>query len=169
MVKNNINAVPAEHESLGDWRNNFRGVRAHHEHSGFIAFGAIDDLWIDLKTKEYIVVDYKATSKNSEVTLDQDWQITYKRQMEFYQWLIRMNGFDVSDTGYFVYTNGRRDVGGFNDRLEFRTKVIPYTGSDDWVSQTLTNARDCLSSDDAPAPASECEYCGFVASSKSID
>jgi len=35
------------------------------------------------------IVDYKATSKAGEVTLDADWQIAYKRQMEFYQWLLR--------------------------------------------------------------------------------
>ena len=53
----------------------------------------------DIAEKEgLIVVDYKATSKNSEVNLDAEWQIGYKRQMEFYQYLLRNNGFKVSDT-----------------------------------------------------------------------
>ena len=68
---------------------------------------------------ELIVVDYKATSKNKEVSIDSDWQISYKRQLEVYQWLLRQNGFAVSDTGYFVYTNARLDVDGFGDKLEF--------------------------------------------------
>jgi len=168
MTENGINAIPVEHESLTDWRNNFRGVRVEDTASGFIAFGAIDDLWMELETGQYIVVDYKATSKNAEVTLDQDWQITYKRQMEFYQWLIRRNGYDVSDTGYFVYTNGRRDVGHFEDRVEFRTKVLPYTGSDGWVSETLLEARDCLSSDEVPDFGDSCDYCRFVEASVSL-
>ena len=45
---------------------------------------------------ELIVVDYKATSKDGEVTLDAPRQDGYKRQMEFYQWLLRCNGFTVS-------------------------------------------------------------------------
>jgi hypothetical protein len=47
--------------------------------------------------------------------------MSYKRQLEVYQWLLRQNGLDVSDTGYFVYTNARIDLDGFNDRLEFKT------------------------------------------------
>ena len=62
-----INAVPHPHPQLADWRNNFRGVRTVHEKSNFELFGAIDDLWIDRGTQEFIVVDYKATSKSTEV------------------------------------------------------------------------------------------------------
>ena len=36
-----------------------------------------------------------------------------KRQMEIYQWLLRKNGFKVSDTGYFVYANGITDARSF--------------------------------------------------------
>jgi 2-isopropylmalate synthase len=35
--------------------------------------------------------------------LDQEWQDSYKRQMDVYQWLLRQNGLKVSNTGYFVY------------------------------------------------------------------
>ena len=41
--------------------------------------------------------------------LDADWQDGYKKQIEFYQWLLRGNGFKVSDTGYFVYCNGLKN------------------------------------------------------------
>ena len=67
--------------------------------------------------------------------------------MEIYQWLLRQNGFDVSDTGYFVYTNGRLDLDGFFDKIEFRTKIIPYTGSDDWVDSTIVDMKSCLESE----------------------
>ena len=98
-----LNAVPFQHEKLDKWRHNFSGVVYQHEALKLHLFGAVDDLWINLDTEELIVVDYKATSKNSEVNLDADWQIGYKRQMEFYQYLLRNNGFKVSDTAYFVY------------------------------------------------------------------
>jgi ATP-dependent exoDNAse (exonuclease V) beta subunit len=70
----------------------------------------VDDLW-QSPNGEIIVVDYKSTSKDGEVGLDAEWQGGYKRQMEIYQWLLRSNGFNVSNTGYFVYCNGKRARG----------------------------------------------------------
>ncbi|MDO9231651.1 MAG: hypothetical protein Q7U36_04220 [bacterium] len=43
----------------------------------------VDDVWVS-SSGELMIVDYKATSKNGEVSLDADWQIGYKRQMEIY-------------------------------------------------------------------------------------
>lgn len=67
-----------------------------------------------------MVVDYKSTSKAERIeALDKDWQDGYKRQMEIYQWLLRQNGYKVSDTGYFVYCNGDTDKEAFDGKLEF--------------------------------------------------
>jgi len=65
---------------------------------------------------EIIIVDYKATAKSGDMTIDADWQMAYKRQMEVYQWLVRQQGFTVSDTGYFVYCNGQ-DAEAFDGRI----------------------------------------------------
>ena len=115
---------------------------------------------------ELIVVDYKATSKGKDVSIDSDWQISYKRQMEVYQWLLRANGFTVSDTGYFVYANARIDVDGFNDHLEFKTLLLPYTGKADWVDQTLLDMKACMEGDMPPVGVSimggECEHCAYA-------
>ncbi|MDP3727440.1 MAG: PD-(D/E)XK nuclease family protein, partial [bacterium] len=110
---------------------------------------------------ELIVVDYKATSKDGEVSLDAEWQDGYKRQLEVYQWLFRRNGFAVSATGYFVYCNGNADREAFDGRLEFSIKVIPYEGNDDWVEPALGNARRCLTSDTLPEPGPDCEFCQY--------
>ena len=85
LAKYGVDARPVAHEKLNDWRQNFVGVRYHHQPTNLVLTGAIDDLWINSQG-EYLVVDYKSTSKESKITeLDQDWQIGYKRQMEFYQ------------------------------------------------------------------------------------
>lgn len=157
-----INAVPHAHPQLDRWRANFTGVRTVHEATGFELFGAIDDLWRDLGTGELIVADYKATSKDAEVTLDAEWQDGYKRQMEFYQWLLRRQGLKVSDRGWFVYCNGRRDLGSFDNRLEFRVKMIPYDGDDGWIEPVLLEIRETLAASEAPAPGDDCEYCVFA-------
>lgn len=168
MTDNQIKAVPYQHDDLNKWRHNFTGVQAVHEPTNLHVFGAVDDIWVN-QNGELIVVDYKATAKATEVGIDSDWQISYKRQMEVYQWLLRQNGFIVNDIGYFVYTNGRFDLDGFNDHLEFRTKVIAYKGNDAWIEPTLAKMKDCLEDDSMPpigvaAMGGDCDFCTYARS-----
>ena len=161
ITQNGVDARPVSHEELDKWRENFVGVQYHHEPTNFLITGAIDDLWIN-SAGEYIVVDYKATSKDEEITdLNKDWQIGYKRQMEIYQWLLRKNGLKVSDTGYFVYCNGITDCDKFDNRLEFKISLIPYKGDDSWVGKTITEAHMCLSIDTIPEGSVDCDYCSY--------
>jgi CRISPR/Cas system-associated exonuclease Cas4 (RecB family) len=165
MVEYNVPAVPFTHEKLNDWRETFVGIQFVHEPTNLHVFGAVDDLWVD-QAGQLIVVDYKATAKDKEVGIDSGWQISYKRQMEVYQWLLRQNGFAVDSTGYFVYTNGRMDLDGFNDRVEFRTKIIPYTGNDTWIEPTLKKMKQCMDGDMPPMGDSimggPCEFCTYA-------
>lgn len=166
MTKYSVKAIPFTHEKLDDWRETFVGVQYQHEPTNLLVFGAVDDLWVSPEG-EVIVVDYKATAKDRDVTIDADWQMSYKRQMEIYQWLLKRNGLLVSNTGYFVYANGRMDLDGFNDRVEFRTKVISYTGNSDWVDERLQQMKRCMENDDMPPigdsiMGGECEYCTYA-------
>lgn len=168
MEKYNIDAFPAKYEMLDEWRNNFKGVRVLHKKTNLLLFGAIDDLWQSTQG-EYIVVDYKSTSKNEEIiALDKDWQDAYKRQMEIYQWLVRHNGLKVSDTGYFVYCNGRTDTDRFDGRLEFDITLIPYEGNDDWVESTVIDLHRCLNSDTIPESGEDCDFCSYREAIKSV-
>lgn len=158
-----IDAIPIAHDELDDWRENFKGVRYHHEPTNLVITGAIDDLWIG-DDGRYIVVDYKATAKSEPVTsIDRDWQSGYKRQMEVYQWLLRRNGLDVSNTGYFVYCTGRPDAEAFDARIDFDIHLIAYEGDDRWVEPTVVELHACLCSDEIPAANPECDYCAYVA------
>lgn len=166
MTEYSLEAVPFPHEKLDEWRENFVGVQHHFEPANLLIFGAVDDIWTNA-AGELIVVDYKATAKASDVGINSGWQIAYKRQMEVYQWLLRQNGFAVSSTGYFVYTNGRLDLDGFNDHLEFKTKLIPYTGDDSWIEPTLKDLKACLDSSVMPpvgtaAMGGLCEFCSYA-------
>jgi ATP-dependent exoDNAse (exonuclease V) beta subunit len=163
-----IDAVPFEHSELDTWRENFKGVRFHHEPTNFVVTGAVDDVWIN-KAEELIVVDYKATSKNGEVSLDAPWQISYKRQMEVYQWLLRKNGFKVSDTGYFVYCNGKTDLKAFDAKLEFDVVILPYTGKDDWIDETLAQMKESLNQESLPEKGKDCDYCEYRSSAEDFE
>lgn len=165
MLDNQIKAIPFQHKDLDTWRHNFTGVVHIHKPTNLHIFGAVDDIWVDPEGA-LIVVDYKATAKDKEVTLDAEWQNSYKRQMEVYQWLLRQNGFTVNPRGYFVYANGRMDLDGFYDKVEFRTKVIPHDGDDTWVEKTITKMKVCMEGDMPPvgnsAMGGECEHCAYA-------
>lgn len=165
MVEHGVQAVPFTHKDLDTWRETFVGVQHIHEPTNLLVFGGIDDVWVT-PDGELLVVDYKATAKDKEVSINAAWQISYKRQVEVYQWLLRRNGLPVNNTAYFVYANGRMDLDGFNNRVEFKTKVIPYVGDDSWVEQTLHDMKRCMDGDMPEIGVSimggECEFCAYV-------
>ncbi len=162
ITKYNVDAKPIPHKDLETWRENFKGIQFLDQSTNLIITGAIDDLWQN-NQGEYIVVDYKSTSKAEAIeALDQDWHISYKRQMEIYQWLLHKNGYNVSNTGYFVYCNGDTAKETFDAKLEFNLTLIAYTGDFSWVEQTIKDAHKCLCSANIPIAAPECDYCRYI-------
>jgi len=162
-----LDAIPFEHPKMNEWRENFKGITYLDPDTNLLITGAVDDVWIK-PNGELIIVDYKSTSKATEVNLDADWQEGYKRQMEVYQWLFRKNGFTVSDTGYFVYCNGKTDKKAFDAKLEFDIKLLPYTGKTDWIEPTIKNIYECLNSEIIPRAADDCDYCNYVKSREGV-
>lgn len=162
-----IDAVPYAHKELDTWRENFKGIAFHHQPTNLILSGAVDDVWVNPE-KELIIVDYKATAKDGEVNLDAAWQDSYKHQMEIYQWLFRHNGYRVSDTGYFVYCNGKRDREAFDAKLEFDIKLIPYKGDDRWIEGALEKAAACLRGN-LPAASGNCDFCLYRKEAQTVE
>lgn len=169
MKSYGIDAILLAHEKMDEWRDSLRrGITAKIDGSNVTVIGGVDDVWINPQG-EYHIVDYKATSKDAEVTLDADWQIGYKRQMEMYQWLFRRNGYTVSSTGYFVYCNGNTDKQAFDGKLEFDIKIIPYVGDDSWVEKTILEAIECLKSDAIPNSGTDCDFCKYREAVKQLE
>ncbi|MEA3272690.1 MAG: PD-(D/E)XK nuclease family protein [Patescibacteria group bacterium] len=163
-----INAIPFVHEKMDEWRENFVGVQALHKPTNLLIFGAVDDIW-ENKDGSLSVVDYKATSTTKEITLEEEYRKSYKRQMEIYQWLLRQNGFNVSDDGYFVYVNGLTDKEAFDGKLEFDVQVLKYTGNDDWVEKAITDAHKCLMGNKIPKASWNCDYCKYREEMKEVE
>lgn len=161
MERYGIDAMPVPHESLEKWRHNFTGVQRLHKPTNLLIFGAIDDLWKNSKG-EYIVVDYKATAKAETVTelANTRFHNQYRRQIEVYQWLLRGNGLEVSNVGYFVYCTGKSDREAFDGKLEFDVVVIAHEGSDAWIEPKLMEIKRCLEGR-VPESGLECEYCAY--------
>jgi CRISPR/Cas system-associated exonuclease Cas4 (RecB family) len=162
MARYGVDAIPFNHPMLNDWRENFVGIQHRHSGTGLLISGAIDDVWVNPKG-ELMIVDYKATSKDGKIESlsDSGWDEQYKRQMEVYQWLLRKLGFKVSNTGYFVYVNGKKDREAFDGKLEFDVTLIPHVGTDIWVDGRIEEIKKCLDSESVPQPHEQCEFCGY--------
>jgi len=51
--------------------------------------------------------------------------------------------------------------------VEFKTKLIPYTGNDEWVEDTVKKMKKCMDSETMPpvgkaAMGGDCEYCLYA-------
>ncbi len=178
QIEFEVDAKPFAHEHLERWRDALRrGVQVLHKPTNLLVTGGVDDVWENSKG-ELVVVDYKSTAKNEEIEdlkPQGTWHDTYRRQMEVYQWLLRGEGHKVSDIGYFVYANGIAEADGFFNKVEFRTNVFPYKGSDDWVEPILIKIKECLESDDMPPvgnqvmkPEEPCEFCTYAKARTSL-
>ncbi|MBM09499.1 MAG: hypothetical protein CMF69_07990 [Magnetovibrio sp.] len=159
--KYDLKVVPYQHTEIETWRQNFKGIRYLDEGTNLEVFGAVDDVWEDINSKELYIVDYKSTSKQGDPNIETGWGLSYKKQMEIYQWLFRKNDFPVSDRGYFLYVNGVKgdnkfysDHKGYEDVgfMEFNTTLIPYIGNIDWVSDTLMLIKKALMNEKLPEP-----------------
>lgn len=161
MKQYGVMAVPFQHPDMDKWRDSLRyGVEFLHPATGLSVRGGVDDIWVTPKG-ELIVVDYKATAKKDTPTLEGSLGEQYKRQMEVYQWLLRKNGFTVSNTGYFVYVNGKKDAKAFDGKLEFDVTLLPCEGDDSWIEKTIVEIKTCLDGDSIPATGADCDHCSY--------
>jgi CRISPR/Cas system-associated exonuclease Cas4 (RecB family) len=161
MKKYKIDAVPFDHPDLPLWRgevNRFSGAKVLDKETNLVVDGLVDDIWIN-RNGELLIVDYKSTSTNKEISLDDEYKQGYKMQMEVYQWIFRKLGFKVSNQGYFVFANAVKDRDTFDGKLEFDMTIVDYVGDDSWVSRVLMGIKECLISNNIPSSGEHCEYC----------
>lgn len=165
MEKYGLNLVPFKHPKMDEWREALRGgLQYLHEPTNLLITAAPDDIWATPTPKKVLFIgEYKATATKNEITLDDEWKKSYKRQVEIEQWLLRKSvAIRVGDTVYFVYCNGKLDKEALNGKLEFDIKIIPYEGDDSWVEQVIIDAHKCLMGDNTPEAGEDCDFCEYV-------
>jgi CRISPR/Cas system-associated exonuclease Cas4 (RecB family) len=163
MKQYHIDAVPFRHPELPVWRddmNQYKGASALDEKTNFMVSGIVDDIWQD-STGKLVIVDYKATSTTKEISLEDKWKQSYKKQMEVYQWIFRKKGFEVSDTGYFIFANAARNRPKFDGKLEFVLSIVPHKGDVSWIEPLLQKIRKVLNSEQLPDRGPSCGYCAY--------
>jgi hypothetical protein len=156
-----VSSTLSNHPSLKRWRNNLRGIEYLHEPTKLLVYGALDDVWED-DEQRLEVVDYKATARKTPVVaLDKPYHDNYRRQVEVYQWLLRMNGERVSEVAYFLYCTARTSAPRFNRKLVFDANIIRHEGDASWVEPALIGAVKTLQSNVAPERSPTCRYCAY--------
>ena len=166
FLENNIDAVPFKHPSMNAWRD-FRkgGLYYKNQEKGYHFWGAVDDIW-KAKDGKLIVSDVKSTSKNvfdwDDTWKKWDYPKAYKRQLEMYQWLLKKNGFDVSDNGFLVYYNGLKNEEMFNQTLKFELHVVKLNCNSNWVENAILEAKLLLEHNSLPNGSTKCETCQYL-------
>jgi hypothetical protein len=161
-LQKNLKLTPVQHKNLDVWRDVTKGGISYlDENHACTYYGAIDDLWVNEEGK-MVVVDYKATAKNEAVTNLPVWASSYVRQLSFYNFLLRLNGFDMLNHGFLVYATAMTSEKDFNNRLSFVTNVIEIPLDEAWIKPTLEAIHHTLDNSEIPESSDTCMYCEFV-------
>jgi hypothetical protein len=102
-------------ELLDTWRNNFKGI-SWTDKEGDVLHGAVDNILV--KGKKLIVLDYKTRGYE----LKEDTAEHYQDQLNIYNFLLRIKGYDTEDFGFllFYYPKEVLETG----EVVFDTKLI---------------------------------------------
>jgi CRISPR/Cas system-associated exonuclease Cas4 (RecB family) len=168
-----IDLVPFQHEKIDEWRENFQGVKYHYKKANLIVQGAVDDILINLKTKELSPIEFKSTqTKDGESVkyLGKPHHKFWKNQLEVYGYLLEKNGFKISENSYIVFCNAEIHHEEWNEKLNFDVQVIDYKIDYTWVESTLDKIKDLLIQDTMPdfSDPDHCDICRYLQEHKEI-
>jgi len=157
-----ITFKPAKHEKLDQWRSTSLGGVSHfNAKHNCTYFGIIDDLWVN-DTNQFAIVDYKSTAKEKPVKELPLWADSYKRQLSFYNYLLKKNGLDMFEKGFLVYTTALLGEEKFDNNLKFSTHVISVDLDLDWIDPTFEAIQTLLERNEVPQSSENCKFCSFV-------
>ena len=173
MKEYNLNFIPYDHPEIDKWRQSLSsGISYLDKETNLIIKGGIDDVWYDLDKKELVVADYKAQSNNTpvetEAYLEGKYHQGYKRQMDIYVHILRNMDFKVSDTTYFMVCNGEKTNDFFENRIDFKTVLVPYKSDPSWIPDKIKEMKITLDREEIPEYNIDCESCIYLASSSTL-
>ena len=136
------------------WRN---GIGYRYPNSTITFYGEIDDLLI--KRDQLVPLDIKTT-------ISRDFQIpeAYKRQLEFYGYLLKRNGYSLSDFGvlYVIRIDTDGDFQKIKEGkalIEVReARIVENLNYENW-DKILEDLINVYNSEKEPDPAENCEFC----------
>jgi hypothetical protein len=86
--------------------------------------------------------------------------------MDIYVHILRKMNFNVSDMSYFYVCNGEKTNGKFDNKIDFKTTLVPYKVNTSWIEEKLSEMKAVLNLDSPPAVVSTCEKCAYLKGGK---
>ena len=174
MLKNKLNFVPFKHKDIDHWRNaRTGGISYLDEKTNLIIHGGIDDVWFNTETEELIVADYKSQHKkdgvSQETYFDDPYKDGYKRQLDYYAYLLNGMGYKVSSDAYLYICNAKEIDEGFHGKMLFDEVLIHYKIKTDYLETEIQRMIDTMNSEKIPNSHDSCENCAYARQRSVID
>ena len=186
MVQNNLNhLVPYKSEIIKDkkgndkllldeWRDSIHyGLKYRFKDTNIILQGGIDDVWFNTKTEELVVVDYKSQHKKNGVSqdtyFDDPYKESYKRQLNYYAYLLKGMGHRVSSDAYLYICNAKEVEEGFHGKMLFDEVLIHHEIKTDYLEEEIQKMIDTINSEEIPEGHASCENCAYARQRSVID
>lgn len=134
-------------EKLKIWRSNLKGI-SWTDKEGNILHGAVDNILI--KGKKLIVLDYKTRG----FPLKEDTHEHYKDQLDFYNFLLRKNGYETEDFAFLLFYHPREVLP--TGEVVFNTDLKKMKVDIKNAETIFNKAIKLLNSD---CPKESCEWC----------
>jgi len=186
MIQNNLNhLVPYKSEIIKDkkgndkllldeWRDSIHyGLKHRFKETNIILQGGIDDVWFNTKTEELVVVDYKSQHKKDGVSqdtyFDDPYKNSYKRQLNYYAYLLKGMGHKVSSDAYLYICNAKEVEEGFLGKMLFDEVLIHHEIKTDYLEEEIQKMIDTINSEEIPEGHASCENCAYARQRSVID
>ena len=136
---------------LDIWRSNQKGIQYKDKTSGILLRGAVDNLLE--KGEKLVVLDYKTRG----YPLKEDTHEHYQTQMDIYNFLLRMNGYDTENYAYllFYYPREIAETG----EVIFDTKLIKIPTNVKSGESVFKEAIKILNLKEPPKASQDCGFC----------
>ena len=70
--------------------------------------------------------------------------------------------YEVSDITYFYVCNAEKNSDKFDDKIRFKTSLIPYKTDTTWIESKITDMKKTLDCKDIPEININCEKCMYL-------
>ena len=118
-------------------------------------------------------VSSKSQQKNEEVSQETyfngPYKEGYKRQLDFYAYLLKGMGYKVSSDAYFYICNAKEVDEGFHGKMLFDEVLIHYEVKTEYLEDDIQKMIDVMNTDNIPESHLSCENCAYARQRSVID
>ena len=135
------------------WRNNFKGI-SWTDKEGNILHGAIDNILVN--GKKLIVLDYKTRG----YPLKEDTHEHYQNQLDFYNFLLRKNGYETEDYSFLLFYIPEKVIE--TGEVIFNSQLVKMKINIDNAEKLFVKALKLLKCPCPKQEHTECPWCQLI-------